>query len=500
MNIPGRTKKAQPVAGGAARHTAPATTYTASGLAKAPPLDSELGSAIASKVPELVPELVSAYTRLLTYTRMMNDAGVDVSMRAAKTPILGADFFVDPYSDSQQDIDIADFVWNNIAEGMSAPFLNSLEDILHFFEDGYAVLEKVYENRTWTPKRQGGNGKTYTMLKKLAVRPPSTITDIEYDNNGGPLKLKQNAVQADKSVAEKELDISKLLIFTFNRTGGDLTGKSLLRTAYPHWYYKTHFYKIDAIQKERHALGVPKGLLKPGYTAADKNILRNLLKNLRSNEESFMVLTPNVDVEFAEMKGHLVNVIESADHHNIQILMNVMVQFLALGVESKGGGRATGGSQTDIYMKALKYVANYIVDVINMYLIPELVVWNFPTTNFPKLQVRNIGETRDLQMLGSALGNLYSQGAITTDRDTEQWIRKIFDMPLKQAGAPALDPNARQKIAVTLYDAVGNPVSAVPIDTATAPAGTNGNGATAQKGGIKPGADKSGNMNTNGGL
>lgn len=493
------------VAGGAARSIAKtSSSYTSSGIASPPALDSELGSSFATRPPELVPELVSAYSRLLTYAKMMNDAGVDVSMRAAKTPVLGADVFMQPYSSDQLDLDVNEFIESNLFEGMSSPILNSFEDILHMYEDGYACLEKVYENRMWTPKRAGGNGKQYTMLKKLSVRPPSTITGIEYDNNGGPLKITQNAVQADKSVAQKEIDISKLLIFTFNRNGGDLTGKSLLRTAYPHWYYKTHFYKIDAIQKERHSLGVPKGKLMPGYTAADKKILRQLLANLRSNEESFMVLPPNVDVEFAEMHGNLVNVLESADHHNIQILMNVMVQFLALGVESSGGGRATGGAQTDIFMKALRYVANYIVDVINMYLIPELVVWNFPTTNFPKLQVRNIGETRDLQMLGSALGNLYSQGVITTDRNTEQWARKTFDMPMKHDDDPALDPNARQKAVVTLYDADGTPVD-VPAhvvntvqdaaasnadNTPVAPsanggaANGNGNGKK-QKGGVK---------------
>lgn len=481
MRIPTRKPK---VAGGAARNVSAGTSsLSASGLAIQPPaLDTELGSAIASRVPELVPELVSAYSRLQTYTRMMNDAGVDVSMRAAKTPVLGADYFVEPYSDNQADLDIAEFIENNLFSGMSAPFLNSLEDILHMYEDGYSVLEKCYETRNWAPKRTGSNGKAYTMLKKLAVRPSSTLTDIEYDNNGGPVQINQNAVQADKSVAEKQMKVNKLLIFTFGRIGGDLTGKSLLRTAYPHWYYKTHFYKIDAIQKERHSLGVPKGMLKPGYTKADQEVLRNLLRNLRNNEESFMVLPPNVDVEFAEIHGNLVNVLESATHHNVMILMNVMAQFLALGVETAGGGRATGGAQTDIYMKSLRYIANYIVDVINMYLIPELVVWNFPTTNFPKLNVRNLGETKDLQMLGSAISGILHQGGITMDLTTENWIRKVLDMPLKTSSN-------------TVYDAAGNLIPPVDTTTGADTTANNGNGNNnGQKGGVKAQAGNGGNV------
>lgn len=411
-----------------------------------PTPDQEFGSSQPVILREIVPELSTAQQRLAVYTKMMNDAGVDVSIRAAKTPVLGADFFVDPYSNDPQDVLIADFISANLFGGMNSPFLNSLEDILRMYEDGYTVFEKVHEYREWTSKGKGSNTKTYTMLKKLGIRPASTIVKFENDNNGGPLNIVHNAIQADGSVKEVKLDISKVIIFTFGKNAGDLTGKSLLRTAYSHWYYKTHFYKIDAVQKERHSLGVPRGKLQAGYTPADKLALRTLLKNLRSNEEAFMILPPNIEVDFAEIKsGQLVNVLESADHHNSMILMNVLAQFLALGLNTSGGGRATAGAQTDIFMKSLKYVARLIADIINMYVIPELVVWNFPTKNYPQLKVRNIGDTRDLQMLGSALANLVHEGVIVMDDPTEEWARETFDMPGKSqdtTGAPRPIPAA----------------------------------------------------------
>lgn len=426
------------------------TSYTATGSVLPDPssLESEDGSARGVPIRELVPQLASTYTRLLTYSQMMNDAGVDVSIRAAKTPILGADFYVDPYDDQDINEEIAQFVESNLFGGMTSPFLNTLEDVLHFYEDGYSVLEKVYENREWTPPGKGRNTKQYTMLRKLGVRPASTIKEIIYDDNGGPNGITQNAIKADNTTQEIPIDISKLLIFTFSRKGGDLTGKSLLRTAYPHWYYKTHMYKIDAIQKERHALGVPRGKLLPGFNANDRSILRSMLKNLRANEESFIIQTPTVEVDFAELQGNPVDVLESANHHNIMILMNVLVQFLNQGIGGSGGGRSSSGSQIDMFMKALRYVANYIVDVYNMYVIPELVVYNYKTTSFPKIKVRNIGETADLQKLGSALSSLFAQGAIVPDDPTENWVRNLFDMPAKDPSTArdpqqtATDPNA----------------------------------------------------------
>jgi hypothetical protein len=447
-----------------ARKAQPSTSLTAQGL-QTPDLVNELGSSRATPIQELVPELASPFTRTQTYAKMMNDAGVDVSMRVWKTPALGADYYVEPYSSRQEDVDAAEFIEANLFGGLASPFLNSIEDILKMCEDGYSVLYKVHENRNWAPKRSGSNGKTYTMLKKLGVRPASTISVITYDDNGGPVSLTHNAINGANQVSEVVMDISKLIVFTLNRRGGDLTGKSMLRTAYPHWYYKTHAYKIDAIQKERHGIGVPRGKLMPGYTQEDVDAMRVLLRNLRTNEESFMLLTPNVEVDFAELSGNLVDVLGTAGHHNTMILMNVMAQFLTLGVEGSGGGRATSGAQTDIFTKSVKYIANYICEQFNMYCIPELIVWNFKTTNFPKLKVRSIGDTRDLQMFASAISNLLAQDALTGDEATENWLREVYDMPIKAEGT-------RPKEA----DAAKNTAGITATDTTTS---------TSQKGDVK---------------
>src|SRR5262245_22346662 len=137
------------------------TTYKAGQTALAaiprPQLDTELGSSQPVPIRELVPELANQFQRTTTYARMMNDAGVDASVRILKTPVLGAEFFMEPYSDDPLDQLINQFIWENLAKGMSAPLLNSLEDIMHFCEDGYSVIEKVYENRVWGPSAKGAN-------------------------------------------------------------------------------------------------------------------------------------------------------------------------------------------------------------------------------------------------------------------------------------------------------------------------------------------------------
>lgn len=402
----------------------------------------ELGSATPIPLRDVVPSLGTRSGAYRIYEQMSsNDSAVDVSLRAGKAPVMGADFFIEPASGDRLDVEIAEFVRFNLMEGMTSPFLSVMDDILRMFEFGHSILEPVYEMREWSPQRSGANRRKYTMLRKLATRHPTTIKEYLYDDNGGPAGVVQSAIDSSGKVKDVKIPIEKLMIFTLNRRGGDVTGKSLLRTAYKHWYYKDHMYKIDAIQKERHALGIPRVQLPPGYTDDDRDAAVELVRNVRANEEAGFVQPPGYVMDFAKVEGNLVDVLASVEHHNGMIMLNVMVQFLLLGIQnSGGGGRATSGSHQNMYEKSLRSVGNAICQTFNLYQIPQLVGYNFETDRFPKMQVRNIGEGKDIQMWASAMSNLISQGAITVDLETEQWIRKQVDMPGKLGDRPVEEP------------------------------------------------------------
>ena len=456
---------------GDARRRETSTSLNAKGSVEVPKNAlSEIGTSVPTTLRDVVPALSSRLSAYTTYERMTsNDSAVDVSMRAGKAPVMGADFFIQPYSGETEDLEISEFVRFNLLEGMTIPFLTVMDDILRMYEYGHSLLEPVFENRQWSPTRSGANRRNYTMLRKLAIRHPTTIKEYLYDENGGPAGIVQTAIGPTGQTKDVEIPIEKLIIFTLNKRGGDITGKSLLRTSYKHWYYKDHLYKIDAIQKERHALGIPFVNLPPGFTTEDKDAAVELVKNVRANEEAGFVIPPGYIMGFAKPEGGLVNVMQSVEHHNGMIMLNVMTQFLLLGIqESGGGGRATSGSHQNMYEKSLRSVGNLICQAFNLYLIPRLVGYNFDTDRFPKLQVRNIGEGRDIQMWASAMSNLISQEAVTMDLETEQWIRAQADMPQKLGPRP------------------------VPTEKTDTPNADNGHGPTTDKGGIK--GDTTGNL------
>lgn len=398
-------------------------------------VSGEKGSSRGGLVRDVVPALGSRQQQINIWDEMTNsDSAVDVSLRAAKMPVMGATYFMEPYSDRPEDLEIAEFVEFNLLGGLSAPFLLVLEDVLRMYEYGYSVVESVWEEREWGPKRSGANRRMYTMLRKLAPRPTPTIKEIRYDNNGGPLGITQAAVQADGQPKDVDIDVKNLLIFTNGRKGGNLEGKSLLRTSYRPWYFKTNLYNIDGIQKERHGMGFP--VVKPpvGFKDEDRRSALEMVSNIRTNEFGGAVVPQSWDLSFLELPGQPVDVLRSIEHHNAQIMLNTMTQFLLLGLEGSGGGRATSGSHQDMFNKSQRFVADVICNTINQYLVPFIVGYNFPTDKFPKLRARNLGETKDLQQWASAIANLIARNAITPDFETEQWVREIVDAPFKRGG------------------------------------------------------------------
>lgn len=425
----------------------------------APTLD-EIGSATASRIIDPVPDVGTDYQATRTYTRMVrDDASVRTSLRAGKAPVLGAEFFIDPYDNTPENIAIWEFVHFNLFQGMTSPWSIVLEQILSMYESskGNSIFELVWENREWAPKKSTptANRKVYTMLRKLAYRPSATIKEIEYDKNGGPVNIIQNAIDEKGNTSEQKIPINKAVVFVLNQEGtSSLEGLPILRSAYKHWFYKDRLYAIDAIQKERHGIGIPDIEIQPGAGEKDIALAHEMGKNLRTNEFSYIVRPPTIKVGFAEIRGNLVDALVSAQHHDIMIMKNIMVQFLNLG---ESGGRNTSATAMDMFLKSMRHIANGICDAYNLYVIPNLVAYNFQTDQFPQLKVRNVGEVKDLQMWAAAMRNLIDVGAITVDEQTEAWIRDQLDMPKLQTAWVPLEKRpvrVQENIATQLASAL----------------------------------------------
>ena len=386
------------------------------GLAETVEVGPELGSSSPSPWTSWTREEHNPKLRdqmgITEYYRMKRIDGIIRGMlREFKTPVLAANWRVEPGGKSNRDKNAAEFIQDNLFEGLNVSWGNLLEDILLMCDYGHMIFEKVYE--------LDSDGKI--RLRKLGPRHPADVLEWVYDSNGGPdgVRMVANDIQGEPNGIY--IPIKKLVIFSLEPEAGDLRGLSILRSAYMHYYYKQTLYKIDAIQKERHGIGIPVIKLPPGWSPADKKVAEQLGRNLRTNDRAHVVLPPNWELLFAKVEGQMVDCMKSIDHHNQMIMANVLAPFMTEAKQTKEGLLT--------FLKATRYVADRVADTFNHHCIRDLVDYNWARVKYPKLRARRIGEEEDQRTMSFTLRNYVGAGLIIPDEKTEAFLREEMDMP-----------------------------------------------------------------------
>lgn len=419
------------------------------------------------------------YEGLKTYDEMRkSDGQIRSTLRLIKTPVIAGRWYMHPASRSTQDVNAAEFAWKCLTEEMSIPFNQLLMDALTMMDFGYSLFEKV-----WVQKKvDGANRIIWQKLMPLRVQ---DVQSWEFDAQGGPKRANVYTTQQKSfSGVAKPINIDKLLVFSFDREAGNITGTSVLRSAYKHWYFKSNLEKIDAIQKERHGIGVPIIKLPPNFTSVgannDVDLANEIGRNLRVNESAHVVLPPMWELEFAKLEGQPVDSIVSIEYHNRMILANVLAPWF-------DGGTTDVAVLNDLFLKAARFVADTIADSLNQYAIKQLIDYNFSRVGYPKLKVRRIGETTDWRTFSFALRNLVGADMLRADEPLEEYLRHEMDLPLYDEASDRKEEEiARQEEQAEL--AHERSMEAVAAKPAPGQAGgganpkSSGNGKTKNKG------------------
>jgi len=372
---------------------------------------------------------------------------------------------------------------------------------------GYYMFEKVFAKGEDVTADPSAKGKV--VWKKFAPRHPMDVKEWYMDLNGGPLSVDMwtppvqitdttpgnvgNVGQNIRTPIPQDFEggiiqayqrwinipIDKLLVFTFDKEAGNIEGVSILRSAYKHWYYKDNLYKIDAIQKERHGIGIPVIQLPMGYGDQDRQLADQLGRNLRTNERAHVVLPPNWVLQFAELKGHPVDCLPSIKHHDNMIPQGIIGQFM-------NSEKTDIEEQHTLFLKATRFTADIVLDVMNRYGIPQLVNMNWGRSVYPQLYVKRIGEQEDWRTNSFTLRNYVGAGVIVPDDDLEDAVREEMGLP------PRDDATAR---------VIRSPAQYNPQKIQPAPTQEPGPGHVvrpAQEPGVPPTPYQTGQLNPNG--
>lgn len=375
-----------------------------------------VGAAIFSQFVdhEYLPEL--RWPRSLrVYDRMRrSDGQIQALLLALELPIRATRWYVEPASQAPRDVEIAEFVEDNLFSGLVNTWDDTLRLILTMFAYGHSVFELVYT--------VGNDG--YLRWHKWGERPQRTLTQFLPDAEGDLGAITQQT--PDRLVT---LPADKLVWFTHRQEAGDPRGVSVLRGAYKHWFIKDFIYKIVNIGIEQEYVGIPWAQVPTNLPDDLKATLEEILASLTQGEKAWFYLPEQIGINRYQSQRDQQNILPYIEHHDTMIARSVLAQFITLG-QGDVGSYALSEDHSNLFLQTLDATARYIAGVVNRHAIPKLVAANWATDQYPRLVNDRIGN-RDLGAYIEAIKSLTAgyRPLILPDEPLEDYLREFLGLP-----------------------------------------------------------------------
>lgn len=349
-----------------------------------------------------------------------SDATVSAALRAVKLPIKSTKFFPVPATDDVSDVQISDFVGWNLFERLK--WKQVLGEILTHLEFGFSVHEMVFGIEMV-------EGVERVVLTKLAFRKQTSLDSWEAGPNLPGIKFRK----ADGTIVP--IPLEKIVVFTNEQEGDNFEGRSILRSAYKHWFYVDKFNQIDAMGHQRHSLGVVKIKYPNSATETQREAARSAARNLRASEESFIEEPDGWDINFMDMQGNSLKDIQpSIQRHDRQITKNVLAQFLEIGSSGGSGTRSTSEDHRELFNQSVQAVLDYVKDTMG-YVVKTLVDLNFNVDVYPTIGSGEINQ-KNITSLADALAKFDQAGMITPSDEDEAHVRNLLGFPEMSPDGP----------------------------------------------------------------
>lgn len=287
---------------------------------------------------------------------------------------------------------------------------------------GHMVFEQV--------ARIEDDGRAH--LRKLGPRMPRTIAAFNVASDGGLVSVEQFSAARNRGPAGRiTLPVSRLVVYTNEREGGNWVGESLLRSAWKNWVIKDRLLRVQAQSVDRNGMGVPVYEAAEGET--DLSAGRALAQAIRSGDNAGAAIPAGSKLVLLGVEGTLPDADKPIRYHDEQIARAVLAHFLNLGQQT--GSWALGTTFADFFTGSLQAVGQDQADTASLHIVEDLVDWNWgPDEPAPRVVFDRIGSRRDAT--AEAIKVLRDAGVLRSDEDLEDFVRELYNLPARQAGTP----------------------------------------------------------------
>lgn len=401
---------------------------------------------------ELIPDLKFPLS-ITTYQRMKSDPIIAGSLFMIKQFLRKVEWDVRPKGGLNNSTETArqraDQVKKNLFYDMERSFDSVMSDICGFIENGFGFFEPTY---------QVVDGEV--LWKDFASRPPLSIKGFIFDKKGYVKQVEQyipansNPLGSTNvslveyasvySTATKKIPYNRLLHFRTDSEKNNPLGRSVLKNAYKAWYFKTKLEEHEAIGVEREMNGIPYlGIpgeffnIDDGDTEALErlNIFKNMLSNLRNNEQAGILLPSDRDegghklyeFELVASKGtRALDTSKIIERYDYRIAQSLLSDFLLMGSTSTGSF-ALSDNKVNTFFKSLEAYLEIIAEQFNRKAIPKLFELNgWDKEDICELIHKPVANPT-LSEIGKYLQDISSY--VTPDKTLENALRAQADLP-----------------------------------------------------------------------
>jgi hypothetical protein len=296
--------------------------------------------------------------------------------------------------------------------GMSTPLNSVVAQMTGAFIYRKAYFEKVFTVRDKT-----------VIYDKIAWRPPQTCAIVRESKHGAFQGFKQTPVRPEDN-EELFIPAKRAFVYIHNQRRSPLEGASDLDIAY--WCYVTKQKILFLWFQFLEGQSLPKTVA----TARDEGTANKAAQKLISLKQGGVVgLTDAVTTSVLESSGRGADQFIAAIRWlEAQASGSVLAGFTDLGSQAASGtgSFALSKDQTNFFLMAHAAKAREMSDTMNMYLIPDLVKYNFgPDAKSPTIEIGPITQDDASLAVGLLQATAVTQSPVLPREFYEELIERV---------------------------------------------------------------------------
>lgn len=391
---------------------------------------------------------------IFTYKKMAKDATIAPALSLVEMAIARVPWSIKiPEGYEDQLKDKAEFL-RQCMNDMEHSWGHFIRQCVTFNRYGFSVHEKVYR------KRYKKNGSKYddglVGIQALPLITQDSVESWDWDETGrkltGLYQYKNKPTGKDKAqyleVNQDEwIPRKKFLHFRNNALKDDPVGISPLASCYVAWKYKTELEKFEGSGVASDVRGLKVLKLNPRYmdpnaSAEDKAVYaywQNMMRNLHLGEQSGVIIPSLKDENGEELIADFqllgiqgtksFDVSQIISRYQKEIITSLMASQLILGQDG-GGSFSLAESLQGISDMAIEAKLIEIQEQLNHDLIPQLFSLNGWSTEVTPYFAFGDLKSPDLDVLSKFIQRVGSQGLISANAKTANWIAEQANMPV----------------------------------------------------------------------